>query len=202
METNTQPIGRPRKFDETEILQKVMNLFWSHGYEGTGLSDIIQTTGLAKGSLYKAFGNKKSLYLQALALYEKQYIDTAFQALVDDRKPIVRINEFLSYPLKASSIAGENNGCFLCNASADRADLDQEVRMLVQRGFNKLSQALQTAISELTPNIESTQVSKQAEALLAIYSGIRIMSRSGVDKKRMEAARDGGLLSLEIKVPK
>lgn len=200
MQKNTQSVGRPRKFDETEILQKVMTLFWSHGYEGTGLADIIQTTGLAKGSLYKAFGNKKSLYMQALALYEKQHIDTASQALKDNRDPMVRIKEFLSYPLKASSIAGENSGCFLCNASADRADLDQEVRMLVQRGFNKLSQALQTAISELAPKVESAQVSKQAEALLAIYSGIRIMSRSGVDKKRMEAARDGGLLSLDIKI--
>lgn len=200
MEKKSQAVGRPRRFDETEILQKVMNLFWSHGYEGTGLSDITQTTGLAKGSLYKAFGNKKNLYMQALALYEKQYIDTAFHALVDSREPVVRINEFLSYPLQTSNVTGENNGCFLCNASADRADLDQEVRILVQRGFNKLSQALQTAISELTPKVGSAQVSAQAEALLAIYSGIRIMSRSGIDKNRMQAARDGGLLSLGIKV--
>ena len=88
---------------------------------------------------------------------------------------MVRVKEFLSCPLKSSILTDDNNGCFLCNASADRADradradLDQEVRMLVQRGFNKLSQALQTAISELAPKVESTQVSKQAEALLAIF---------------------------------
>ena len=200
MKKNTQPVGRPRKFDETEILQKVMKLFWNNGYEGTGMSDIIATTGLAKGSLYKAFGNKKNLYLQAMNLYEQQYVDTASNALTDNQDPIKRIKEFLSSPIKASNLVGENNGCFLCNASADRADLDPEIRTLVQRGFNKLGQALQLAISELNPETATDQVNKQAEALLALYSGLHVMSRSGLEKKRMEAARDGGLLGLGIKI--
>lgn len=198
MKKHVQPVGRPREFDETDILQKVMTLFWSRGYEGTGLNDIIALTGLAKGSLYKAFGSKKNMYVQALALYEKQYVDTASEALTDNRNPETRIIEFLSEPIKASTQAGESNGCFLCNASADRADLDQEIRALVQRGFVKLGQALCKAISELNPDISPNQVSKQAEALLAIYSGLRVMARSGVEKERMEAARDGGLLSLTI----
>ena len=199
MKKNTQAVGRPRQFDETKTLEKVMNLFWSHGYEGTGLSDIIKTTGLAKGSLYKAFGNKKNLYMQALKLYEKQYVDAASQALTDSRDPMVRINEFLSGPITALNSDDENNGCFLCNASADRANLDPEIRTLVQRGFSELGQALQLTISELNPEATTAQTSQQAEALLAIYSGLRIMSRSGIDKKRMEAARDGGLLSIGIK---
>ncbi len=65
MKKHTQPVGRPRGFDETKVLKKVMELFWSRGYEGTGLADIISSTGLAKGSLYKTFGNKQNMYIQA-----------------------------------------------------------------------------------------------------------------------------------------
>ena len=199
MNKTFQPVGRPREFDETDVVKKVMVLFWSNGYEGTGLADIIASTGLAKGSLYKAFGSKHNLYLQSLALYEKLYVDSASEALLDSREPEERINEFLSLPLKNSNQLGESSGCFLCNASADQADLDKEIRALVQRGFDKLSKALQKAIKELQPDAKPEQVLKQSEALLAIYSGLRIMARSGADPIRMEAAKEGGLLSVGMK---
>lgn len=200
MNKHAQSVGRPREFDETEVLKKVMDLFWRHGYEGTGLSDIIAATGLAKGSLYKAFGNKKNMYLQALAVYEAIYVDAASDALLDSRAPKERIVEFLSEPINGAGKEGESKGCFLCNASADRADLDEEIRMLVRRGFIKLSKSLRVALSDLNPYIEPDRIHQQAEALLAIYSGLRIMARSGVDKESMEAARDGGLLGLTTNI--
>ena len=199
MKKHTQPVGRPRGFDETKVLKKVMELFWSRGYEGTGLADIISSTGLAKGSLYKTFGNKQNMYIQALSLYEKLYVDSAFKALTDNSCcPETRVIEFLCEPMKALTKKKDRKGCFLCNASADRADIDQEIQTLVQRGYAKLSKALQINITNLNCDIAPDIVIKKAEALLAIYSGLQVMARSGVEKKRMQAAIDGGLLILQI----
>jgi AcrR family transcriptional regulator len=64
------PIGRPREFDTEKALELATALFWRKGYEGTSLSDLTQTLGITRPSLYAAFGNKESLFRQALERYE------------------------------------------------------------------------------------------------------------------------------------
>ncbi len=61
-------MGRPREFDVDEALTKIMAVFWAKGFEGSSLSDLVAATGLKKGSLYAAFGDKRAMYLKALAL--------------------------------------------------------------------------------------------------------------------------------------
>ncbi len=46
-----------------------MNVFWTRGYHATSMTDLLEGTGLSRGSLYKAFGDKKSLFLLALECY-------------------------------------------------------------------------------------------------------------------------------------
>lgn len=63
-------IGRPREFDTEKALELATSLFWRKGYEGTSLSDLIETMGITRPSLYAAFGNKEALFRRVLARYE------------------------------------------------------------------------------------------------------------------------------------
>ena len=74
-------LGRPREFDEEEALTKILDVFWAHGFSGTSMRDLVDATGLKKGSLYAAFGDKHTIYMKALALYDKTAIDTAVRLL-------------------------------------------------------------------------------------------------------------------------
>ena len=62
-------VGRPREFDVEQVLEAAMQAFWANGYEGTSLTDLVAATGLMKGSLYQAFGDKHSLFIQTLNRY-------------------------------------------------------------------------------------------------------------------------------------
>ena len=62
--------GRPREFDLDRALERAMQLFWRHGYEGTSLNDLTRELGVTRPSLYAAFESKESLFLKALDLYE------------------------------------------------------------------------------------------------------------------------------------
>ncbi len=62
-------VGRPRKFDEDQVLDAAMQAFWARGYEATSMADLMAATGLHKGSLYQAFGDKHALFLSALSRY-------------------------------------------------------------------------------------------------------------------------------------
>lgn len=178
--------GRPREFDETEVLRKIMTLFWRLGYEGVSLADIMEATGLRKGSLYAAFGDKRSMYLRALAQYEADVVKGAAEALEDSAIPAMeRLEAFLSAPLHAPRNQ-DRSGCFLCNASADQADLDDQTRQQVTRGFDRLKRALVAPLSELNPSLSEAGIVAKAGTLLAVYTGLRVMVRSGVAIEALE----------------
>src|SRR5215469_3464343 len=61
-----RPRGRPREFEETTVLDRALDAFWSSGYEATSLDDLAAATGLARGSIYAAFHDKEELYLRTL----------------------------------------------------------------------------------------------------------------------------------------
>ncbi len=190
--------GRPREFDESEILSRIMQLFWENGYEGTGLSDILKVTGLGKASLYATFGNKQAMYLKALAHYEEIFVNAAVQALTHNSTPAQdRLHSFLMSPITAIEEKGDRKGCFLCNASADRSSLDEETAKLVRRGYTKMHNALAKTISELQDTKDDEETTKaKASLALSVYSGLRVMARSGVAVETLLAAVDACLSSL------
>jgi AcrR family transcriptional regulator len=61
--------GRPRGFDPEQALDQAMHVFWEKGYDGASLRDLTTAMGIEPASLYKAFGNKQTLFEQALARY-------------------------------------------------------------------------------------------------------------------------------------
>jgi AcrR family transcriptional regulator len=61
--------GRPRGFDYDEALDRAMHVFWRKGFEGATLNDLTAAMGIQPASLYKAFGNKRTLFKKALARY-------------------------------------------------------------------------------------------------------------------------------------
>ncbi len=195
-ENSTGSAGRPREFSKADVLTKIMALFWEKGYEGTGLSDIMSSTGLQKGSLYKAFGSKHEMYVQALAHYEHLMVDAAAQALKAGDDPIKRIRAFLNMPIEAAWSRNDQRGCFLCNASADYAALDPETQALVVRGYKKLEAALGAAVGEARPDWPAETIAQSAQLLLSVYSGLRVMARARVERARLEGAMAAGLALL------
>ena len=75
--------GRPRAFDTDEALAAALRVFWSKGYEGASMAELTEAMGITKPSLYAAFGNKESLFRQALDLYEGEKMAYVGQALAE-----------------------------------------------------------------------------------------------------------------------
>lgn len=189
-----QQPGRPRQFDPDEALSRIMELFWEHGYEATGLSDIIAATGMGKASLYAAFGNKQAMYLKALAHYETVMVDATVATLRSgERAPFERIEAFLSAPIKAVRDTADRRGCFLCNAAADRAALNTDTDALVLRGYAKLRDALAGVLHAARPDMDADTCVRHAQLVLTVYSGLRIMARSGMPTEDLSRAASAAL---------
>src|ERR1700753_4416858 len=61
-----RPRGRPREFDMDEALDQAIRVFCEQGYNATSIGDLIDAMGLASGSIYKAFRDKRAVFLAAL----------------------------------------------------------------------------------------------------------------------------------------
>src|ERR1700744_133133 len=92
----TLPRGRPRSFDEEAAVERAMGVFWTRGYHATALPDLLRATRLSRGSLYAAFGDKHSLFLQALDRYIADAVARIDLELAPHRAPIDGLRAYLA----------------------------------------------------------------------------------------------------------
>jgi TetR/AcrR family transcriptional repressor of nem operon len=181
-------MARPREFDIDEALDRAMNVFWAKGYEGASLQDLLEAMGIARGSLYKAFDDKRSVYLAALGRYDRTVVQAAVDLLSDPDAGdgVDRIRRFLRAARDAVAEHKDRRGCFLCNAAVDQAPVDAAVQTQVRAMMKRLERATQTALRESRPGA-SWPAKRRAEIALLVtnaYVGLRVLAKSGY------AARD------------
>ena len=103
----TPTLGRPREFDIDEAVEDAIEVFRSHGYHGTSVQDLIDGTGLARGSLYKAFHDKRTLFLTALDHYTAASLQRVADGLASPGSARVAIREtLLGYARRAAAQQG------------------------------------------------------------------------------------------------
>jgi TetR/AcrR family transcriptional repressor of nem operon len=125
-------VGRPRKFEEDLVLNAAMHAFWNQGYEGTSLKDLCSATGLHKGSLYQAFGDKHQLFLKSLKYYmEQSFKEVAASAYLHD-SPMANLRSLLN-EITTKCIEGE--GCMVINSLVEMAPHDQEVKQMIDQSY-------------------------------------------------------------------
>ena len=102
-----------------------MEAFWAKGYEATSMSDLCACTGLHKGSLYQAFGDKHKLFMDALHHYaDSEFRDVAAVAFKSD-SPLENIRAAVT---KICDHAGNEKGCMMINSMVELAPHDPEVK--------------------------------------------------------------------------
>ena len=185
-------MGRPREFDVDEALAQITDVFWAKGFEGASMSDLMAATGLRKGSLYAAFGDKRAMYLKALAFYDRTAIDAGVGVLGGTAAPKHRIDRFLQSAIDAVDRDGDRRGCFLCNASIDQAALNSETEQTVKQSLGRLRRALEGVLAELGTT-KSGRRRSAAQHLLSVYFGLRVLAKAGQPVKALRDAKEEAL---------
>src|SRR5271165_3871046 len=109
-------MARPREFDESLVLEAAMNCFWAQGFEQTSVRDLAERMGITGASLYNAFGDKRSLYRQALRHYLAQTVRERV-ARLQQLPPVAAVSTFFDEIIERSVTDGQRRGCMLVNAA-------------------------------------------------------------------------------------
>ncbi len=176
-------MARPREFDTGAALDAAMNVFWLKGYAGASLNDLLDAMQIARGSLYKAFDDKRSIYLATLDRYDRSVLEagvTMLRASVTD-DGVKRIECMLNTAADAVAQRGDRRGCFLCNAAVEMAPVDHEIGTKVRAMLARLESAIETALdqSNAVRDWTSQRRREAAGALASGYMGLQVWAKAG-----------------------
>lgn len=176
-------MARPREFDLEEALDRAMDVFWVKGFEAASLQDLLGAMKIARGSLYKAFKDKHSIYLAALDRYDRTVVQQAVAALCNagGGDGSARIRRLLEGARDAVASRNDRRGCFMCNAAIDQAPADAAVQKRVMAMMKRLERAFATALKESKRAVRwpAKRRTQTARLLLNSYMGLRVLARSG-----------------------
>jgi len=129
--STSRSVGRPREFDEEAALEAAMDAFWGKGYEATSMTDLCNCTGMHKGSLYQAFGDKHALFMNALRHYADSEFHETVGVMKESNTPLENLRAVVT---KICDDASGEKGCMMINSVVELAPHDPAVKNALQ-GF-------------------------------------------------------------------
>ena len=142
-------VGRPREFDPEFVLDAAMRAFWAKGYEATSLSDLMAVTGLHKGSLYQAFGDKHSLFVQSLTRYLQDMGKQVREIIVAAKTPLDALRSVLHRMIDiVDTHDGCPMGCMAINSLIELAPHDPQVQKILHDHISAMEKSMTAKIAE------------------------------------------------------
>ena len=157
-------------------------MFWKQGYCATSIPDLLEATGLERGSLYKAFVDKHTLFELALKTYLKAGRAAMRQILDSDGSPLVRLRAWMMRAIEGCSGAAGGPGCLAVNAMIELAPSDAEIRALLKRHWSIMEGALEKTLGEgqrLGSIRDDTSAAELARVVVRTIVGTAAFSRQG-----------------------
>lgn len=182
-------LGRPLTYDPDTVLDAAMEVFWSHGYEATSLSDLLSAMGLSKSSFYQAFGGKKELFLRCVERYRERIGRLLRETFAGSSSALAFIEKVLLSSVNESrQPMALRRGCLLMNTATEFAQKDSEVAFQVARGFEGLRAILTEAVQrgqsegDIAPDLDPD---KAASYLISSLGGLKTVVKGGADERRI-----------------
>src|SRR5882757_8393783 len=193
-------MARPRSFDEEAVLRAVTDQFWATGYAGTSLDDILAATGLGKGSLYGAFGDKHELFLRVFDDYCTAVTEAVRQAL--DGPDVGAYGRLRALVLAVADATASDiclRGCLLAKATAELAAQDAAVAARARQTFEALEELIASCVAaaqragDINPQADPARL---GGLLLAVVRGIEALGKGGSGPDSLHAIAETALAVL------
>ncbi|MGI9507283.1 MAG: TetR/AcrR family transcriptional regulator [Geminicoccaceae bacterium] len=170
-----------KAFDIEITLAKAMETFWVHGYEAASMQKLVDRMGIGRGSLYATFGDKRSLFIQALRLFDQRHRDDWTCELAEHPSGKASILAAFDTVIDSTLNDGKHRyGCLLVNTAIELSPHDPEISKLVNECLSHMEIFFRDQVvrSQQDGEIpEDLSPSQTAKTLLALYVSLRVFCR-------------------------
>jgi TetR/AcrR family transcriptional repressor of nem operon len=159
-----------KQFDPNAVLDRAMAVFWERGYEATSIQDVVEATGLNRGSLYATFTDKKQLFLTVLAHYAERVGNPLLTELTDP-DPRRAIEGMFAAILRRTSDPTQPRGCLVTNTALECPRSGDEISRTIAAWVGQQESALyQVLLRAQTEG--SLDRSRDCRALARFFVGV------------------------------
>lgn len=175
-----------------------MEFFWTNGYRGTSIGELVSATGVNRASLYSAYPDKRELFIRSIEQYLTDVVEGHLAYLRDIEDPGEAVRQFLLHFLDVPP-AELRRGCMLGNAAAEIGLRDKRAATLIRNALKSVEDSLYARLVEARAAgvlAAGVQPRRYARELIALLQGMRMMGRVGFDRATLQDALDAALASI------
>lgn len=191
-------LARHKEFDEAKVLLKAMVLFWRNGYEKTSMQDLVDYMNIHRRSIYDTFGDKQTLFLRALQLFE----EITEKRIEQQIKPINSVKLAIRRLFEMAVLSNERKppGCLIVNTAVELTLHNQEIADRISKNFSKTEILIYELLLQGQKNGELSDqldLEKVAQSIHNSFIGIRVLSKTTDDKEKLQNIIDSTLAVLD-----
>jgi TetR/AcrR family transcriptional regulator, transcriptional repressor for nem operon len=195
-------MARTKEFDRDEVLERALSVFWAKGYEATSTDDLLGAMDIGRQSMYDTFGDKRTLFLEALRRYtDRNVAEIAERLAVSNESPLQAIRELL-VAISLERPAKRFLGCMGVNAISQFGTSDAGVSKLTRESSQVLDEILTRTVrraKERGELDESTDERAASQFLQCMLQGLRIRAKAGASP---QALNESANLAIEALKPR
>ena len=179
--------GKPLSFDRAEVLGKAMDLFWTNGYEATGVAELLEGMGIQRQSFYNTFGSKEQVFQEAVETYAAHMLEQVRAILDAPGNPIDNFHALFAFWEKMSE-SRPCCGCLIGNSMAEFGGSDEQKAAFIAGHLRKMEdlfhRTFQRAVDEgyLPADRDPRAL---ARTLLATTQGLALLSKTGMEPEAL-----------------
>jgi AcrR family transcriptional regulator len=176
-----------RQFDEQEVIAIALDVFWRKGLHDATMQDLAAATGVQRGSLYNAYGDKEEIFLRAFDQYAGQFLETAGHALAQG-DTVARLGKFFDMIIVNMTSGSPPRGCLTTRTALDAGMSSAAVRQRVQGLLGRLEQLISRAIDSAPDRLRAIDAHRLARVVVTFTRGLAVMERAGYGRKQLKEA--------------
>lgn len=193
-------MARTKNFNQEEVLDKAVQLFWRKGYNATSANDLVKELGLSRSSLYDTYGDKKTLFVNSLNRYRKTVVAEMIKIIDNSTDVKSTLKDIFRLIIEQDIEAKIPKGCFIVNSAIELSSYDHEIAKIVELNQLGIEEALEKAIIKGQKNGTVSNIQKATDLAKFFYNsivGIRVSMKYSKFRTSLDAITKINLSILE-----
>ena len=193
-------MSRTRQFDTNDALDTMVGVFWRKGFASTSVQDLEDATGLARPSLYAAFGGKDALFLSILRRYQDRFNGHLMVALQQPGSAREALRLYFDKLVDQLCDHRLPPGCLLTNSVIEFGAVSEATGRFVREQLTTIESELYRTLrrgqmeNEIAAHIDPKAY---ARMFTATAEGIALLARGGFGEELLRDAVDCALTTLD-----
>jgi TetR/AcrR family transcriptional regulator, transcriptional repressor for nem operon len=175
-----------RQFDEDGLLEAALKTFWQNGFAATSMIDVAEATGVQRGSLYNAYGDKERLFLLTYERYANRFLDSVRQTL-SNPDPAIALTALLKGVIASLIVGAPSRGCLTTKTAIELPLAGKAIEARVKRLIEDFTTLIRDALSTPVARRKlSCDPEIAADLAVTFTRGLAVMERAYRNPQHLE----------------